>query len=84
VKLRILTPEARLFEGEAEECRLPGFGEEFSIMNFHQPGIFRLSRGPVRYAYRDGDRVRQAVLLIRGGIATVRGSELSLLIEKWK
>lgn len=46
--LEILTPEKKLFEGDATLVRLPGIAGWFEILNHHAPIISALGKGTVK------------------------------------
>ena len=45
MKIEIITPEKRLFEGEADLVQLPGIDGLFEILNNHAPMISALGKG---------------------------------------
>jgi F-type H+-transporting ATPase subunit epsilon len=53
--LDILTPEKKLFSGEANFVHLPGVAGEFEILNHHAPIISALKEGIVKYRTDAGE-----------------------------
>jgi F-type H+-transporting ATPase subunit epsilon len=52
--LEILTPEKKLFSGEASLVQLPGVDGQFEILNRHAPIISALTKGKVKVKANDG------------------------------
>ena len=48
MKIEIITPEKRLFEGEADLVQLPGIDGLFEILKNHAPMIAALGKGRVK------------------------------------
>jgi F-type H+-transporting ATPase subunit epsilon len=54
--LDILTPEKKLYSGEATLVQLPGVEGSFEILNHHAPIISALKDGVVRYKTSEGEK----------------------------
>lgn len=54
--LEILTPEKKLFSGEAMLVKLPGVDGWFEILNNHAPVISALSSGTVKVKVAEGEK----------------------------
>ncbi len=52
--LDILTPEKKLYSGEASLVQLPGVDGLFEILNNHAPIISALAKGTVKFNTPDG------------------------------
>lgn len=52
--LEILTPEKKLYSGEASLVQLPGVDGLFEILDKHAPLISALSKGTVKVNDKDG------------------------------
>lgn len=48
MKLEIITPESKIFEGEVDAVRLPGKEGLFQILNGHAPLISTLKEGELK------------------------------------
>jgi len=46
--LEIITPEAKIYSGEAEAVQLPGLDGSFQVLNGHAPIISALKSGSVK------------------------------------
>ncbi len=56
MKLTVLTPEKKLFEGEVSGVKLPGVNGSFEILNDHAPIVSALVDGQLRIAATDGQK----------------------------
>ncbi len=54
--LEILTPEKKLFSGEATMVMLPGVDGLFEILDKHAPIISALGNGTVRVGSKEGEK----------------------------
>lgn len=48
MQLEIITPESKIFEGEAEAVQFPGLDGSFQVLNGHAPIISALAEGKVK------------------------------------
>lgn len=46
--LEIITPEAQVFQGEADAVQFPGLDGSFQVLNGHAPIISALAKGDVK------------------------------------
>lgn len=56
MKLDILTPEKKLYSGEATLVQLPGVDGLFEILNNHAPIISALGTGVLRFKTNEGEK----------------------------
>lgn len=77
LKLKIISPEKIIFNGEVENVLVPGTLGEFEILNDHAPIISTLENGRVVYTTKEG---KQQVN-IQGGFVEVKRNEVSLCVE---
>lgn len=77
MKLRIITPNELLFEGEVESVTLPGTVGSFTVLNRHAPIISSLEKGKIVYKEANG----QSEVAVRSGFAEVRDNVLSICVE---
>lgn len=78
LKLKIVSPEKILYDGEADLVKVPGAMGEFEILTNHAPIISALAEGVVEYAVGD-DRT---AIHVAGGFVKVQKNEVSLCIER--
>ena len=54
--VEIITPDAKLFEGEVNSIKLPGTNGGFEILNNHAPIISTLTAGKISIASDNGQK----------------------------
>lgn len=77
MKLKIITPEGVLFEGESDAVTFPGMAGSFDVLPHHAPLITALREGVIRYRV-EGQEQEQPV---KGGFVKVENDELSVCVE---
>lgn len=77
LKLKIVSPEKVVYEGDADSVSVPGMLGKFEILNNHAPIISSLTHGTVEYANREG---KQSIN-VRGGFVEVKKNEVCLCVE---
>lgn len=77
LKLRIVSPEKVVFDGEVESVKVPGMLGEFEILNDHAPIISSLVTGNVTYTSKEGSNT----LSVNGGFVEVKKNEVCLCVE---
>lgn len=75
--LEILTPDAKVFEGEVEVTTLPGFDGYFQILDNHAPLVSPLGKGYLTYKKKKDEQS----LLVDGGIVEVYNNRITVLAE---
>lgn len=78
LRLKIVSPEKILFDGEVNMVKVPGVLGEFEILNNHAPIVSALQKGIVEYETEDG-RTQIAVV---GGFVEVLKNNVSLCVER--
>jgi len=69
MKVEIITPDHRVFEGEIKSIRVPGKKGSFQVLKDHAPIISTLENGPVIIVDMEG---RETVFEINGGVIEVK------------
>lgn len=77
LKLKIVSPEKVVYDGDAEIVAVPGLLGKFEILNNHAPIISSLTKGTVEYANRKG---KQSID-VRGGFVEVKKNEVCVCVE---
>lgn len=75
--VEILTPDAHVYDGEAEIVTLPGADGSFQIMDNHAPMVSILQAGPVTVKTRTGELRFNTM----GGVAEVSNNRVAVLAE---
>ena len=76
--LEILTPDKKIFEGEATSVTLPGTLGFFEILNHHAPIISTLEDGKV--TVRNGN-AKEETYMIKGGVVEASNNKVMILAE---
>jgi F-type H+-transporting ATPase subunit epsilon len=77
MKLEVITPDAKVFEGEAIGVKLPGVDGSFEILNNHAPIISALGKGELRITTATGSQK----FTIDGGMVEMKANKLIVLAE---
>lgn len=77
LKLKIISPEKVIYDGEVESVTVPGTLGCFEILNNHAPIISSLTDGKVEYVGKDGSHSVD----VRGGFVEVKKNEVNLCVE---
>ena len=75
--LEILTPDKKIYEGEATSVTLPGTLGQFEILNHHAAIISTLEDG--KLVVRGGGK--EEVFLIQGGVVEALNNVVTVLAE---
>ena len=78
IRLKIISPEKRIFDGEVNRVTVPGTLGEFEILVNHAPIISSLESGKVSYEIATGE-LKQ--LEIESGFVEVQKNVISLCVE---
>ena len=78
LRLKIISPEKRIFDGEVNRVTVPGTLGEFEILVNHAPIISSLESGKVSYEITTGE-LKQ--LEIESGFVEVQKNVISLGVE---
>jgi len=77
--LEILTPDKKVYEGEATSVTLPGTLGFFEILNHHAPIISTLQDG--KLVVRGGSSGKEEVFYIQGGVVECLNNVVTVLAE---
>jgi F-type H+-transporting ATPase subunit epsilon len=75
--LEILTPDKKIYEGEASSVTLPGTLGQFEILNHHAPIISTLEDG--KLVVRGSGK--EEVFFIQGGVVECLNNVVTVLAE---
>lgn len=78
LKLKIVSPEKVLYDGEAESVKVPGLLGGMEILQNHAPLLSVLAEGMVEYKAPSGVETFK----INGGFVEVQKNIVSLCIER--
>lgn len=75
--LEILTPEKKIYAGEATSVKLPGIDGAFQILERHAPIISALGKGVIEYKTEG----KLQTLDITGGFVECQNNQVIVLVE---
>jgi F-type H+-transporting ATPase subunit epsilon len=78
MKIEIITPDKKVFEGEVKSVRVPGKKGSFQVLKDHAPIISTLENGPVILVDMDGKQISYE---INGGVIEVKANKIILLAD---
>jgi len=76
VKLEIITPEKRLFDGKVKLVKVPGASGSFEVLKNHAPIISTLTKGTIKVITETD---KQELFEIESGIVEVKANNISIL-----
>jgi F-type H+-transporting ATPase subunit epsilon len=81
MKIEIITPDKKIYEGEIKSVRVPGRKGSFQVLKDHAPIISTLDSGLVRMIDEANNEV---IYEIGGGIIEVKSNKVILLADSVK
>lgn len=78
MKIEIITPDKRIFEGEIKSVRVPGKKGSFQVLKDHAPIISTLENGPVKIVDEQNNEINYE---ISGGVIEVKANVIILLAD---
>lgn len=81
MKIEIITPDRKIYQGEIKSVRVPGKGGSFQVLKDHAPIISTLENGPVIIVDMASS---EKVFEISGGVIEVNANNIILLAESAK
>ena len=78
MKLEILTPEKKLFEGEVISVQVPGKSGRFEMLNNHMPIVSSLNKGSIKIT--DSNNKTQEIK-INSGVIELKNNSIIILAE---
>lgn len=77
MQLDILTPEKKIFSGEADAVSFPGTAGAFQVLNHHAPLISSLKEGKVKVRTKKEEKL----FTIKSGFVEVLKNKVTVLVE---
>jgi F-type H+-transporting ATPase subunit epsilon len=81
MKIEIITPDKKVYEGDIKSIRVPGKKGSFQVLKDHAPIISTLDNGTVIMVDQDDNEKRYE---IDGGVIEVKMNKIILLAESVK
>ena len=77
LKLKIVSPEKVVYDGDIESVIVPGTLGQFGMLDNHAPIISSLTDGMVVYTGKDGNQSIE----VHGGFVEVKKNEVCVCVE---
>lgn len=78
MKIEIITPDQKVYEGDIKSVRVPGSKGSFQVLKDHAPIVSTLDNGPVIVVDQAGNVINY---VITGGVIEVKMNHIILLAE---
>jgi F-type H+-transporting ATPase subunit epsilon len=81
MRIEIVTPDKRVFEGDIKSVRVPGKKGSFQVLKDHAPIVSTLENGPVILVDPEG---KETIFEISGGVIEVKANKIIVLADRVK
>jgi F-type H+-transporting ATPase subunit epsilon len=81
MRIEIITPEQKVFEGDIKSVKVPGKKGSFQVLKNHAPIVSTLDNGSVKMVDMGGN---ESVYEISGGVIEVKDNKIILLADSVK
>ncbi|MFN8242135.1 MAG: ATP synthase F1 subunit epsilon [Bacteroidales bacterium] len=81
MKIEIITPDRKVYEGDIKSVRVPGSKGSFQVLKDHAPVVSTLEQGPVIIVDSQGSEKKYT---ISSGVIEVKVNKIILLAESVK
>jgi F-type H+-transporting ATPase subunit epsilon len=78
MRIEIVTPDKKIFEGDIKSVRVPGKKGSFQVLKDHAPIVSTLDSGAVIMVDPDG---KETIYEIDGGVIEVKANKIILLAD---
>lgn len=78
MKLEIITPDKKLFEGQVKSAVFPGSEGSFGLLNNHAPMIATLKKGTIELVEENNSKQN---FKVNGGVVEVFNNNVVVLAE---
>jgi len=78
MRIEIVTPDKKIFDGEIKSVRVPGKKGSFQVLKDHAPIVSTLENGHVIMVSPEG---KETIYEISGGVIEVKANKIILLAD---
>lgn len=78
MRIEIVTPDKKIFDGEIKSVRVPGRKGSFQVLKDHAPIVSTLESGSVIIVSPEG---KETIYEIGGGVIEVKANKIILLAD---
>jgi F-type H+-transporting ATPase subunit epsilon len=80
--IEIVTPDKKIFEGEATSAIFPGTDGSFQILNNHAALVSTLGKGSIVFVKNLNNKSEEVQMEVDGGVVEVLNNKVTVLAEK--
>ena len=80
--IEIVTPDKKIFEGEATSAIFPGTDGSFQILNNHAALVSTLGKGSIDFVKTLNNKSEEVQIEVDGGVVEVLNNKVTVLAEK--
>jgi len=80
--IEIVTPDKKIFEGEATSAIFPGTDGSFQILNNHAALVSTLGKGSIVFVKILNNKSEEVQIEVDGGVVEVLNNKVTVLAEK--
>ena len=80
--IEIVTPDKKIFEGEATSAIFPGTDGSFQILNNHAALVSTLGKGSIVFVKILNNKPEEVQMEVDGGVVEVLNNKVTVLAEK--
>ncbi len=80
--IEIVTPDKKIFEGEATSAIFPGTDGSFQILNNHAALVSTLGKGNIIFVKTINNKSEEVQMEVDGGVLEVLNNKVTVLAEK--
>jgi F-type H+-transporting ATPase subunit epsilon len=81
MRIEIVTPDKKIFDGEIKSIRVPGRKGSFQVLKDHAPIVSTLERGLVIMVDQEG---KEIIYEIDSGVIEVKANKIILLADSMR
>lgn len=78
MKIEIITPDKKLFEGQVKSATFPGSEGSFGVLNNHAPMIATLKSGKIELVEENNTKQE---FVVKGGVVEINQNKVIVLAE---
>ena len=80
--IEIVTPDKKIFEGEARSAIFPGTDGSFQMLNNHVALVSTLGKGSIVFVKILNNKSEEVQMEVDGGVVEVLNNKVTVLAEK--
>ena len=78
MKLEIITPDKKLYDGKVKSAIFPGSEGSFGVLDDHAPFVSTLTAGTIQIIEDNNEKIE---FVIKGGVAEIKHNTVMVLAD---